>query len=329
MKRHILLTIILFIFSQVSSKEPIKLFTGYYIKSLHINQKEQNAKIVFYFWLRTTLPKNETNYTELKNIEFLNADINEMTIHEERFINGEYYLSGMVVGDFQFNAEYKFYPFDKQKIKITMEHVNFEKSELIIVPDINSYTKSKIDINLRGVSKFLNSYDVIIEKTSFESIEKKYNTDFGDPKITSNSSTYSSMEYTLFVKRNFVPYAIKFMIPLIIVLCLSYLVFYIEADKLELASSLTVTALIAAIAFQWTISDDLPEIGYLTTVDKIYYLAYFLIMFAMVQTIWTYNLEKNNYKRLSHFLEIFSRWIFPISFCLGVYYFVSESFLQQ
>jgi hypothetical protein len=113
---------------------------------------------------------------------------------------------------------------------------------------------------------------------------------------------------------------------LIIVLTLSYLVFYIEAGQLELASSLTVTSLIAAIAFQWTISDDLPEIGYLTTVDRIYYLSYFLIMFAMVQTIWTFNLEKRGHFKLSKNLEIFGRWAFPIVFICGVYYFVVESF---
>jgi hypothetical protein len=302
------------------------MYSGYYIKSLNLNQESQSAKLVFYFWLRAKLPVGDTNYHELKNVEFLNADINEIVIHEERFHDGNYYLSGEVDGDFKFNAEYKYYPFDRQKINIIMEHVNFEKSDLVILPDMNSYKKSRVDEKLRGVSEYLNSYDLIIEKTSFRSYGKKYNTDFGDPEITSNSSTYSTMQYTLFVKRNYVPYAIKFIIPLIIVLTLAYLVFYIEADKLELASSLTVTSLIAAIAFQWTISDDLPEIGYLTTVDRIYYLSYFLIMFAMVQTIWTFNLEKRDKHRLSKNLEMIGRWSFPIIFCFGVYYFVMESF---
>jgi hypothetical protein len=99
-------------------------------------------------------------------------------------------------------------------------------------------------------------------------------------------------------------------------------VFFIPAQSLELACSLTVTSLLAAIAFQWTISDDLPNIGYLTTVDRIFYLAYLLIMLAMLQTVWTYNLVKNDNEKLAIKLEIIGRWVYPILFIGFTLFFI-------
>jgi hypothetical protein len=87
-------------------------------------------------------------------------------------------------------------------------------------------------------------------------------------------------------------------------------------------SNFSVTSLITAIAFQWTISDDLPEVGYFTKVDKVYYLGYFLIMSAIVQTIYTYNLEQRGEIKLATTLEVLGRVLFPVIFILGLLYFI-------
>ena len=87
----------------------------------------------------------------------------------------------------------------------------------------------------------------------------------------------------------------------------------------------SVTSLLAAIAFQWTLSDDLPSVGYLTCVDKIFYLGYVLIMLAMVQTVWTYHLEKDGKIKLSNAMEIGGRWVFPLVFFTGVIFFIANT----
>ena len=48
---------------------------------------------------------------------------------------------------------------------------------------------------------------------------------------------------------------------------------------------LTVTSVLACIAFQLTVADDLPSIGYIVTSDRIFHLCYFLIMIAMAETV--------------------------------------------
>jgi hypothetical protein len=72
-----------------------------------------------------------------------------------------------------------------------------------------------------------------------------------------------------------------------------------------------VTAMSAAIAFQWTISNDLPKVGYLTAVDNIFYLNYLLIMVSMIQSVWTYHLDKKGNTNLSVRFEGIGRFLIP------------------
>jgi hypothetical protein len=78
--------------------------------------------------------------------------------------------------------------------------------------------------------------------------------------------------------------------------------------------------LLAGIAFQWTISDSLPKVSYYTIVDKIFYLVYFYIFYAMAQTVVTFNLSDGNEKtkRISNTIEYYSRWLFPLTFFIAL-----------
>ncbi|HKR07458.1 MAG TPA: hypothetical protein VJY62_22680, partial [Bacteroidia bacterium] len=103
-----------------------------------------------------------------------------------------------------------------------------------------------------------------------------------------------------------------------LLLITSYLVFFIPARQLEVAVGLTVTSLLASIALQLTFQNALPEVGYLTKADKMSYLFYSLITFALVQTVVTFHLE-NKYKiELANRLEIMGRIFYPVILVFGL-----------
>ena len=299
-----------------------KVYVGFYIKSLKTDIKEELVSIDFYYWYRFKLPKNKADISKYCDIEYVNGDISMDEIYEEKEIGNQYYKHGRIKGDFSFSLDYTNYPFDKQKILIQIEHAYYTFDQIELIPDTISYSRTNTNRDFWGISEDLDSKDIIINKSYFNIDHRVYETDFGDISLKDKQSSYSRLSYFINFSRNYIPYSFKFLIPIIIILSLSYLVFYIPAESLELACSLTVTSLLAAIAFQWTISDDLPNIGYLTTVDKIFYLAYLLIMLAMVQTVWTYNLVKNDNEKLAVKLELLGRWFFPILFICFSFYFI-------
>lgn len=325
MIKNVLLTLLVLFVSLgqfVLGQAPMKLKVGLYIRSLSINNKEKHAIIDLYYWYKFKLPKDTSDLKSYYQLEVTNGDLIFNEIQEERMIKDTFYISGHMKGNFQFDANYVNYPFDKQKLMIQFEHPFFTKEEVVLVPDEASYKKCKIRKEFWGLSDSLQADGLYAHKSEFVEGSRVYETDFGDPEIEETESSYSNISFFIYVSRDAVPYTLKFMLPLIIILCLAYLVFYIPADALDLAAGLTVTSLLAGIAFQWTISDDLPGVGYLTCVDRIFYLSYSLIMVAMVQTIWTYHLDKNGNVKLADALEIGGRWLFPILFFGGTTYFI-------
>jgi hypothetical protein len=298
---------------------------GYYIKSIKVNNKEESAEMDFYYWYRFPNIVDSIERADFSSLEFVNGDISMNEIQEEKVIGNEYYITGRIKGNFRFTSDYVAYPFDKQKILIQLEHAVLTDDQVLICPDTISYLRSGGNQNFWGISDGLESRDIFIRKTEFYRDKRIYKTDFGDVSLNDKESSYSRLSFFIYIERNSIPYTMKFLLPLIIILSLAYLVFYIPAEDMELACGLTVTSLLAAIAFQWTLSDDLPSVGYLTCVDKIFYLGYSLIMLAMVQTVWTYHLEKDGKMKLSNALEIAGRWLFPIIFFSGVLFFIATS----
>lgn len=324
--KHVISFLITFLLiSNVNANLPIRLNVGVYIRSINVDSKEQHANIDLYYWYRFILPKDTSDLPSYYNLEITNGELNLNEIHEEKIIGNSYYVSGHMKGSFHFTADFENYPFDKQKLMIQFEHPTFEVNDIKLVADKASYVKCRATPLRWGLPKILKADGLNILKSSFIQGKRVYETDFGDPNITKPISTYSNLTYYVYVSRDFLPYVFKFMLPLIIITSLAYLVFFIPAESLDLASGLTVTSLLAGIAFQWTVSDDLPNVGYLTCVDKIFYLSYVLIMLAMAQTVYTYHLELNGNKKLSNILEIGGRWVFPTLFLGGSLYFMLKA----
>lgn len=322
LKHFFILVIILFSGLNSFAQTKPKVFVGFYVKSLKTNIKQEIVTIDFYYWYRFKLPKDSADINNYCEIEYVNGDIAMDEVYEEKIIDDQFYKHGRIKGNFALSLDYTNYPFDKQKILIQIEHAYFTVDQIDLVPDTISYLRSSSNRNFWGISKDLDTKDILIKKSYFSVDARKYDTDFGDVSIKDKQSSYSRLSYYINFSRNYIPYTFKFLIPIIIILSLAYLVFFIPAQSLELACSLTVTSLLAAIAFQWTISDDLPNIGYLTTVDRIFYLAYLLIMLAMLQTVWTYNLVKNDNEKLAIKLEIIGRWVYPILFIGFTLFFI-------
>ena len=298
------------------TEKPIICKTGVYIKTIKVNQVDENFDVQFYWWTRVDSIDLNKDYTFIKDIEVINADVTTFDIVETKIdtLNKSYFVNGYAKVTIPYKSAYRDFPFDKQKLAISFENKNNNISSIIYVPDnktpsINKLNDSNIDI--------LNGDQYKVDQLSVINFEHSYNSNFGDPEIH-NFETYSRISFNIFIERN--PFGIlaKISLPLFVVLFLAYLVFFIPDYEIGTASALTVTALLAGIAFEWTIKDSLPKVSYLTLIDKLFYLVYFFIFYAMVQTIITFNLSKGSEKNklLSTNIEEKSKYIFPLLFII-------------
>jgi len=319
--------------AQVSeSISPIRCKTGVFIKTMRIHQTEEQFEVMFYWWLRIDSADITTDYSDIAAIEFINSE-SEVDTDLIQFdtVNSAYYVVGTCKGLFPYKADYHKFPYDIQSLKIAVENKLLNSDDIVYVPDdlttpINLFKDHRIEI--------LNGDQFKIAALTAVSDPYTYKTNFGDPSVEPHE-TYSRIEFTLKINRDPVGIMQKLALPLLVVLILAYLVFYIPDFEIGTASALTVTALLAAIAFQWTLNDALPKVSYLTLVDRIFYMVYIYIFYAMFQTVITYNMNQvaeklmstNETKalklqKLSDAIEWHSRYLFPLSFFAIVYYMI-------
>lgn len=307
-------------------ESPIICKSGVYIKTIRIHEADELFETQFYFWLRVDSIDPTIDYSGIKGIEFVNANA-EMEIDYDSLdiTTGTYLLVGRCKAEIPYKADYSQFPFDVQTLSFCIENTMENSQNLVFVPDnisppINLIKDNNIDI--------LNGGQFSITKLSVMNKLYTYKTNFGDPTVEANEK-YSRMEFLINIDRDPLGIMQKIVLPLLVVLILSYLVFYIPDYEIGTASALTVTALLAAIAFQWTLNDSLPKVSYLTMVDKIFYLVYLFIFYAMLQTVYTFNLNKRGESlaevdvikskklmKLSEDIEWHSRYLFPLLFLL-------------
>ena len=293
----------------------IKCKTGIYIKNLRIDQANEEFSVLFYLWIRVDSIEKGFDAQKVKQIEFINSS-NEVEITQEitDTILNYYYLTGVCHSTTPFKADYHRFPYDRQNLFISMENKNHNINEILFVGDTQFRNFNRLlDANI----EILNGDQYSVSDLSTSNSTYTYNTNFGDPLVVGND-TYSRINFKIEISRNPTGIMLKLGLPLFLVLVLSYLVFFIPDHEISTASALTVTSLLAAIAFQWTINESLPKVSYYTTVDRVFYLVYSFIFYAMAQTVFTYNLSNGSQraKKISETIELHSRWVFPVSFIL-------------
>ena len=316
-------------------KQPIQLQYGIFIKKIVPDFKSNTFYTEFFWWVRF---KNDTLKTKIPNSNVINLQyVNACHFEDNRFQDeieegprllkdGSIYYEGYHQGDFFFNPDYSYYPFDEQNMDIEVEHALLTSDQICFITDSTSYISSGQASNYRGLSADLfrnvgRGYRFI--KTDLKCSDGIYNTNFGDPDFKPNS-VYSRITTSIFINRSIAPYISKLMIPIAIILLLVYFVFFIPAEKIDIAAGLTVTSLLSAIAFQLSVAGDLPNIGYIIYIDKVFYTCYLLIALSMAESLWTFYLDDSgepNKIKMAVYIDYIARFLFPAIFLASLFLF--------
>jgi nitric oxide reductase large subunit len=109
-------------------------------------------------------------------------------------------------------------------------------------------------------------------------------------------------------------YWIKVIAPLVLIVAMSWAVFWIDPKDTGTKISITITAMLTLIAFRFAIGTNLPAISYLTRMDVLILLSTILVYASLVAVLTTaaYS-RKGNHERAKR-IDRISRWGFPLFF---------------
>ena len=126
--------------------------------------------------------------------------------------------------------------------------------------------------------------------------------------------SFNTFDARLVIKRKSGFYVWKVIVPLSLVVMMSWSVFWIDAKNIAAQLTVSVTAILTLIAFQFSVSQMLPAVPYLTTLDKFTLGTDFIVFLAFAESIITTLLYDNGKQQMSQTFDRVSRIAFPAIF---------------
>jgi hypothetical protein len=296
---------------------------GVYVSDIReIDLKKGTFEATLYYWIRHPKKADEKEQKEFEEVDFTNGKVEHKEEQDRKDDGGVTYAAWKAEGSFHFFPELQKYPFDTQRIEIHFEHPSLETSTLVYADDAESYKRSGQPQHLWGLGRHVTipEYDIAgVERSVRASV---YETDFGDPQKKEAKSTYSRYVVTVTLARKFQPFLFKILLPLMVILSMAYLVFWLPPAEIHPATELAITALLSCFAFNVAVSSTLPQIGYLVISDKFFIWTYFLLFSNLMLSVILFNMDHHGHHHEAEKGSKICRFAFPCLYALGFAYLV-------
>lgn len=246
-------------------------------------------------------------------IEFVSTDFPPVYDNQSLFIfpdGAVEYIIGLT-GKFRTPLNFASFPFDTQTLKIGIDSFVWDKNILRFAA-----TATPVVYSIENM--------VIHKEADVLKVEGKASIGPGPVyERLGGTSEFSTYEVSIVVKRKYGFYVYQVFVPLLIVLGISFAVFFDFTALLLAKVAFTLTAFLVFVAAKFAINQDLPRIGYMTMIDKVFVLCYICfgvtVFVNILEKIWRPHHETKAQKLNQH-----ARWALPLLFVIAlVWIFVS------
>ncbi len=216
--------------------------------------------------------------------EIVEVDSEGTVVYKQRFI-----------GDFSQPLDLHRFPVDQQKLKFQIVSLGYSPNEVNLIEDSV------------GISEKLSIPDWDIMGINLKKIEYK---------ILPNKPADEGMLLEINAKRYVQFYFFKFIVPLILIVIMSWMVFWIDPTNSSTQISVSITSMLTLIAYQFLAVGSLPAVPYLTRMDMVMLSSTVLVFASLVEVVITSFLVQKNKVELARSIDSYCRYIFPATFLL-------------
>jgi hypothetical protein len=111
-------------------------------------------------------------------------------------------------------------------------------------------------------------------------------------------------------------FLMKLLLPLALVVCMSWVVFWLDPERIDAQVGMAATAILTLIAYRFTFDSLLPPVSYLTRVDYFISGSTALVFLSLLQVVITGTLVSRNRILDARKMDRWSRVVFPTLFAL-------------
>jgi TPR repeat protein len=222
-----------------------------------------------------------------------------------------------VSADFRTVLDLKSFPFDTQSVSLNFGS-NINPINMIRLTSLTDQDRNCVEIKLPLSHEWSSSKSCV-------SFSKEWRGD--------NWHSTAALDFS--IKRNPFYYVTKIILPLFILFLVSTSQFWLKWDRLDARASIAATSLVAVIAYQFLIQDDLPKLPYLTLLDHIIFLTFIMIGLGIAEFVLVFTLvaKKDRFFSFSLFgllpvrkigpedlaekIDLHSRYGYPLIWLIG------------
>lgn len=307
-------------FSVFAEKEPLndipesaqKVYVGMYLMNVYDMDLEANSFYAdFYLWC-----KWKGDIDPLTDLEFVNYvekwGFTKIPLYDTIQIldDGSKYNCFRIEGRFYHAFSLAKFPVDEQALDVQVENSVYTIDSLVYIL-AEKETGFKQELLIPG-------WD--IKNLGHKMYKNAYKTNFGDTRSDGNES-YSNITFELYISRPINFFLWKLLLPLLVVLISGLGTTIMHPAYIDARIATPVGALLSAIFLQQSYTSNLPDVGYMVMMDKIYVLSYIVILLGLLQAIitanWASSEEEEDFKRVKKFDYIF------VSFSMVTYFVVA------
>ncbi len=192
----------------------------------------------------------------------------------------------------------KNYPFDRQVIRIPIV-TDFSEEDVVLLPDPEEPS---------FIAETVTVTDWDIKNFGVRSIESQVNR----YELSSRFDVYFEADR----RSEFI--ILTFIIPLALIVGMSWIVFWIDPREIRSQFSVSVTTVLTLIAYYIMLTSRLPEIPYLTRMNFYVFGSTIIVFASLLEVVVTSRLSVTGRLNIGRRIDLICRLLFPLSFALVV-----------
>ena len=237
---------------------------------------------------------NETSSVTRKIPDFVEVEPDGTVTYRQRY-----------AGAFTQPLRLRSFPFDRQTFHVQLVAVRYRPNEVRFVPD-EDWVRNGLK-NAGGIAPSITLPDWTIEK--WETKPLTY--------ALAPGLQYSSYAFVFTASRNVQFYILKVILPLILIVVMSWAGFWIDPVNASAQISVAVTSMLTLIAYRFAVDTQLPRLPYMTRLDALFLISTLLVFFSLIEVMATTILDNNQQTERAKKLDRYCRVIFPAIFAIA------------
>lgn len=192
------------------------------------------------------------------------------------------------------------FPFDTQTFHVNITTASFQPDQVEMIP---------IEQKIIGVASELSIADWKIISWNAETVPFQF---------APSSPRTAVFEFSFTARREYWYFITMVIVPLVLIVAMSWLTFWINPQDTGPQISMAVTAMLSLIAYRFAIGSTLPKLSYMTRMDLFIFFSTFLVFATLIEAVTVSSKAKSGRLEAALKIDRFARIVFPIGMVVAL-----------